>query len=82
MADAAAELVGEVMVERDKPPAAASEDFSFMLEQVPGAYINIGNGERSAAVHNQYYDFNDAIIPTGSALFARIVERQLRKPEF
>jgi len=80
MADAAAELVGEVMVERNKPPAAASEDFSFMLEQVPGAYINIGNGEASAAVHNHHYDFNDAIIPTGSALFARIVERQL-KPE-
>jgi hippurate hydrolase len=82
MADAAAELVGEVMVERNKPPAAASEVFSFMLEQVPGAYINIGNGERSAAVHNQLYDFNDAIIPTGSALFARLVERALPKPEF
>ena len=47
MADTAAELVGEAMVERNKPPASASEDFSFMLEQVPGAYINIGNGEAS-----------------------------------
>jgi hippurate hydrolase len=79
MAETAAELVGEGMVERNKPPASASEDFSFMLEQVPGAYINIGNGEGSAAVHNQHYDFNDAIIPQGSALFARVVEKSLPK---
>ena len=81
MADCAAELVGEAAVDRNKPPAPASEDFSFMLEQVPGAYINIGNGEGSAAVHNQHYDFNDAIIPTGSSLFARIVERQLKRAD-
>jgi len=79
MAETAAELVGDGMVERNKPPASASEDFSFMLEQVPGAYINIGNGETSAAVHNQHYDFNDAIIPHGAALFARVVEKSLPK---
>ncbi len=77
IADAAAELVGEAMVERNKPPASASEDFSFMLEQVPGAYINIGNGEASAPVHNERYDFNDAATPYGAALFARLVEREL-----
>ncbi|MSP04827.1 MAG: amidohydrolase [Acetobacteraceae bacterium] len=77
IADAAAELVGEAMVERDKPPASASEDFSFMLEQVPGAYINIGNGEASAPVHNQRYDFNDAVTPYGATLFARLVEREM-----
>ena len=79
IADTAAELVGEAMVERDKPPASASEDFSFMLEQVPGAYINIGNGEASAPVHNQRYDFNDEVTPFGAALFARLVERQMPK---
>jgi len=79
MADTAAELMGEAMVERNKPPASASEDFSFMLEQVPGAYINIGNGEASAPVHNQRYDFNDAVTPYGAALFARLVERQMPK---
>ncbi len=77
MADTAAELVGEHNVERDKPPASASEDFAFMLEKVPGAYINVGNGEASAPVHNDRYDFDDAGIPFGAALYARLIERQL-----
>jgi hippurate hydrolase len=57
----------------------ASEDFSFMLEQVPGCYINIGNGdaEGGCEVHNPAYDFNDAAIPLGSSFFARAVERYL-----
>jgi amidohydrolase len=76
IADAAAELVGDANVNRAQAPAVASEDFAFMLEQVPGAYINLGNGE-SAAVHNHLYNFNDEAIPFGSALFARLVERQL-----
>jgi metal-dependent amidase/aminoacylase/carboxypeptidase family protein len=76
IADAAAELVGDGNVNRAQPPAPASEDFSFMLEKVPGAYINLGNGE-SASVHNHLYNFNDEAIPFGSALFARLVERQL-----
>ncbi len=77
MADTAAELVGDGHVDRAKPAAMASEDFAFMLEKVPGAYINIGNGEDSAPVHNSHYNFNDAAIPYGSALFARLVERSL-----
>jgi amidohydrolase len=80
-ADAAAELVGESNVDRNKAPASASEDFSFMLEKVAGAYINLGNGEGSAPVHNPRYDFNDEALPFGAALFARIVERKLlREP--
>jgi len=81
IADVAAELVGESNVDRRKAPASASEDFSFMLEKVPGAYINLGNGEASAPVHNHLYDFADEAIPYGAALFARLVERQLpREP--
>jgi hippurate hydrolase len=76
IADAAADLVGDPNVNRSQAPAPASEDFSFMLEKVPGAYINLGNGD-CAPVHNDHYDFNDAAIPFGSALFARLVERQL-----
>jgi hippurate hydrolase len=76
IADAAAELVGEGNVNRAQAPAQASEDFSFMLEKVPGAYINLGNGD-CAPVHNHHYNFNDEAIPFGSALFARLVERQL-----
>jgi hippurate hydrolase len=76
--DAAAELVGEENVRRDAPPGMGSEDFSFMLEQVPGAHINLGNGD-SAALHNNQYDFNDETIPFGVALFAAITEKKLPK---
>jgi hippurate hydrolase len=76
IADTAAELVGDANVNREQAPASASEDFSFMLEKVPGAYINLGNGD-CAPVHNHHYNFNDAAIPFGSALYARLVERQL-----
>ena len=68
-----------VKVDRNKPPANASEDFSFMLEKVPGAYINLGNGEDSAPGAQPGYNFNDAAIPYGVALFASIVERKLAK---
>jgi hippurate hydrolase len=75
-AAAAVELVGEGKVDRTKPPGMGSEDFSFMMERVPGAYLHVGNGE-SASVHNQHYNFNDAAIPYGAALLARVVEREL-----
>jgi amidohydrolase len=77
-ADAAAGLVGEANVERNGPAVMGSEDFSFMLEACPGAYINVGNGEDSAPVHNPLYDFNDAAIPAGAGALAAIVESKLR----
>jgi amidohydrolase len=77
-ADAAAELVGEENVNRAKAPGMGSEDFSFMMESVPGSYIQVGNGD-SAALHNPAYDFNDAATPFGAGLFARLVERKLPK---
>jgi hippurate hydrolase len=49
------------------------EDFSFMLEARPGAFILIGNGE-SAGVHHPKYDFNDATSLTGISYWARLVE--------
>ncbi len=79
-ADAAAELVGEQAVRRDAPPGMGSEDFSFMMEQVPGAHINLGNGD-SAALHNHLYDFNDQAIPYGVALYGAIVEKRLPKTD-
>ncbi|MWL91954.1 MULTISPECIES: M20 aminoacylase family protein [Cupriavidus] len=56
-----------------------SEDFSFMLEQVPGSYFVIGNGDGAGgcSAHNPHYDFNDAILPVGAAYWARLVERFL-----
>jgi hippurate hydrolase len=76
--DAAAELVGENNLDRNSPPGMGSEDFSFMMEQVPGAHINLGNGD-SAALHNHKYDFNDETIPYGVALYGAIVEKKLPK---
>jgi amidohydrolase len=72
-------LVGAGKVQRDPPLIMASEDFSFMLEKVPGCYLNIGNdsGETSCEVHNPGYDFNDAALPLGAAFFARLVETRL-----
>ena len=83
IAEAAAELVGEGNVNRDGNLVMASEDFSYMLEQRPGAYIQIGNGEGAdeggggCEVHNPGYDFNDAALPLGASLFARLAERKL-----
>jgi hippurate hydrolase len=75
-AAAAAELVGDAKVARDKPPGMGSEDFSFMMERVPGAYIHVGNGD-GAMPHNPRYQFNDEAIPYGAALYARVVEKGL-----
>ncbi|MBW4035827.1 MULTISPECIES: M20 aminoacylase family protein [Acidiphilium] len=75
--EAAASLVDAAKIDRASAPVMGSEDFSFMLESRPGAYINLGNGEASAPVHNDRYDFNDAAIPFGAGLYAALVERQL-----
>jgi hippurate hydrolase len=75
------EIVGEERVRRDPPLIMASEDFSFMLNEVRGCYINIGNGDGEGAceVHNPGYDFNDSALPYGASFFARLVEKRLAK---
>jgi amidohydrolase len=75
------ELVGPANVHLDPALIMASEDFSFMLERVPGCFLNIGNGdvEGSCEVHNPAYDFNDEAIPLGVAFFVRAVERKLER---
>ena len=75
------EVVGARNVERSPPLNMASEDFSFMLNEVRGCYINIGNGGREGAceVHNPGYDFNDDALAYGASFFARLVERRLSK---
>jgi hippurate hydrolase len=76
-----AEIVGADSVRRDPALIMASEDFSFMLNEVRGCYINIGNGDGEGAceVHNPSYDFNDAALPYGASFFARLVEKRLAK---
>ncbi len=75
------EVVGAENVERNPPLIMASEDFSFMLEKVPGCYFNlgVGAGGNVCEVHNPGYDFNDAALPLGASAFARIVETKLAK---
>ncbi|NBQ91646.1 MAG: amidohydrolase [Betaproteobacteria bacterium] len=75
----ARELVGAERVNPQAPALTGSEDFSFMLQQVPGSYLLIGNGDGpgSCMVHNPAYDFNDDIIATGSAFWVLLTRRFL-----
>ncbi len=83
VADIAAELVGEENVDRNGPLIMASEDFSYMLREVPGAYFNIGNGGTGepggCEVHNPGYDFNDEALTLGATAFVKLVEARLAK---
>ncbi|MEQ6248377.1 M20 aminoacylase family protein [Sulfitobacter sp. HNIBRBA3233] len=63
-------------VDRNTSPIMAGEDFSYMLEERPGAYIMLGNGG-GAMVHHPQYNFNDDAIPAGCSWFAELVERRL-----
>lgn len=78
----ALELVGADKVIEPGPQLTASEDFSFMLERVPGCYLMIGNGdgEGGCSVHNPGYNFNDGNVKVGAAYWARLVERFLVEP--
>jgi amidohydrolase len=77
-ADVAESLVGADHVVRDLDPSMGAEDFSFMLQAKPGAYLRIGQGgEGSCMLHNSRYDFNDEILPLGAALHASLVEQSL-----
>ena len=73
-AAAAQEVAGTDKVRVDMPPIMGGEDFSFMLNEVPGAMINVGNGP-SAGLHHPEYNFNDEVAPVGASFFARLVER-------
>jgi len=72
IAMAARAVVGEANLELFPPIVMTSEDFADMLSHVPGAYFFLGQGQ-GAALHNPRYAFNDAVIPIGAAMFARIV---------
>ena len=79
----AEELVGPARVLRQGPALTGSEDFAFMLEEVPGSYVLIGNGQGpgdghgACMVHNPGYDFNDKNVAVGAAFWSLLVERFL-----
>ncbi len=72
-AEVAAEVSGTC---EDAPQVMGGEDFAFMLEERPGAYILVGNGD-TAHVHHPEYNFNDEAIPAGCSWWAEIVERRM-----
>ncbi len=74
--DAARAVSGDGAVQTDIAPTLGAEDFSYMLERRPGAYIFIGNGD-SADLHNPAYEFDDSAIPVGCSWFAELVERRM-----
>ncbi|WP_300055423.1 M20 aminoacylase family protein [uncultured Roseobacter sp.] len=73
-AEVADEVAGEAGVNPDIDPVMGAEDFSYMLEARPGAYLMLGQGD-TAGVHHPKYNFNDEIAPIGASFFARLVER-------
>jgi amidohydrolase len=72
-ASVASEVVGRAQVETNVAPVMGAEDFSFMLEARPGAFIFVGNGD-SAGLHHPAYDFNDEVIPIGTSYWVKLVE--------
>lgn len=83
VAEVAAGVVGEANVRRNPPPEMGSEDFSFMLEQRPGCYFLLGQGDaaHAAVAHDPHYDFNDALLPIGASIWVNLVRRRLGLPE-
>ena len=80
--DVAQSLVGADNLVRDLEPSMGAEDFSFMLQSKPGAYLRLGqgNGAGSCGLHNSRYDFNDEVLPLGAALHASLVEQAMPLP--
>jgi hippurate hydrolase len=76
-AEIARGVAGEAAVEGNGAPTLGGEDFAFMLEARPGAFIFAGIGEDRPALHQPRYDFNDALIPAGCSYWAHLVETAL-----
>src|SRR5437763_4860346 len=76
-AEVASQVVGQERVDTTVPPVMGAEDFSFMLQARPGAFIFIGNGD-SAGLHHPAYNFNDEVIPVGTSYWVKLVETALR----
>lgn len=72
----AREVAGAAGVDPSTPPVMGGEDFSFMLNARPGAFIFVGNGD-TAGVHHPEYDFNDEAIPVGCSYWATLAEKTM-----
>ncbi len=75
-ADVARKVAGATAVDDNTTAIMGGEDFAYMLQACPGAYIQIGNGD-TAEVHHPLYNFNDEIIPLGASYWAELVESRM-----
>ncbi len=75
-ASVAKQIAGDAKVDTELPPMMGAEDFSFMLNERPGAFIWVGNGD-SAGLHHPKYNFNDEVIPFGTSYWVKLVETAL-----
>ena len=66
-------------LDKIEKPTMTSEDFSYMLQEKPGAYIWLGAGENSEKLHSVYYDFNDELLPIGATYWSNLAETILTK---
>ncbi|HMB76648.1 MAG TPA: M20 aminoacylase family protein [Kiloniellaceae bacterium] len=82
-AEVAREVLGEANVDAESQPMMGSEDFAYMLQEKPGCYIMLGNGEGGGiggcTLHNPGYDFNDEVAVLGASYWARLAEKALAK---
>ena len=76
-AEIARDVVGKDRVDDKVAPVMGAEDFSYMLEARPGAFIFVGNGD-TAGLHHPAYNFNDELIPVGASYWVKLVETALR----
>ena len=72
----ASDIAGSDRVNRSIAPMMGAEDFSYMLNERPGCFIFVGNGN-SAGLHHPAYDFDDSVIPIGVSYWAKLVETGL-----
>jgi len=78
----ARKALGADFLDEQVAPMMGGEDFSFMLQEKPGAYIRVGQGTEETFkngwfLHNPRFDFNDNILPLGAALYASLVEKAM-----
>ena len=77
--EAAVAVAGREHVNTAPTPSMGSEDFAFMLQEKPGCYLWLGNGPSAGGclLHNPHYDFNDVILPIGTAYWIKLIELML-----
>ena len=70
-------MLGPKGLETEMNPVMGAEDFSFMLQQKPGAYIWLGAGVESENLHSPHFDFNDDLLPIGASFWVHLAEAKL-----